>query len=162
MTRHFWVLAAALASVPLAGAGATDILPSVESGPAAQASHGAGPGFEGFLQDKLAQLAATLNAESNHLGLNLEGTRMETLLGWLSGGNEGRLEDRIDHLKRSSAGLRYHGGEPQKEREFELRVPLHGGAALTSGYEASRLDVGLGSTDGDVAHEFRIGASLRF
>lgn len=163
MTRHFWMIAAALTSFPAAVAGASETQPSVESGPPeAPASHRAAPGVDGFLQARLAQLAATLNAERKHLGRTLEGTRVESLLGYLAGTDEGSLEARIDHLKRSSVGLRYNGGEPEKESEFELRIPLNGGAALTSGYEANRLDVGLGSTDGEISHEFRIGASLRF
>lgn len=163
MTRHSWVIAAALMSLPAAGAGAGEMRGSVESGlPEAQASRPAAPGFDGFLQIRLAQLAATLNPERKQPGLSFAGTPMETLLGYLASADESSLDARIDRVKRASVGLRYGGGKPERESELELRIPFSGGAALTSGYEASRLDVGLGSTDGDVEHLFKIGASLRF
>ena len=162
MTRQAFVLAAVLLFLTGSASNASEAQPSVEvrlPGPV-PSSQGV-TGFDGFLATKLTQLAATLNAERESFGLSLDGTLMNSLLGHVSGDDD-RLHGRIDRLKRSSVGLRFNGGEPEKESELELRFPLSGGAAVVSGYEASRLDLGLTSTDGEVAHEFKIGASLRF
>lgn len=162
MTRQAYVIAAALLFLSVSSSNAAEVQPSGEvdrlgSVPGSQEA----TGFDGFLTTKLAQLAATLNAERGNLGLQLDGSAMDSLLAYVSRGDD-RIDGRIDRVKRSSVGLRFNGGEPEKERELELRFPLSGGAAVVSGYEASRLDLGLTSTDGDVAHEFKIGASLRF
>jgi hypothetical protein len=162
MSRYSWLIAVALLLLPGAAGHAGEMEPAGESRPAdARAASLITSGFDGFLTSRLTQLAATLNVEREKLGLSFDGTPMGTLLGYVSANGQHR-EAQIDRLGRELPGLRFATGQPEQRRQLQLRIPLSAGAAVTSGYQASPLDLGLSGTDGDVAHEFKIGASLRF
>ena len=73
------------------------------------------------------------------------------------------LETALERLKATGRiGLRGTNRPGPDEKPLGLRIPLSKMTAIVPTYDIERLDIGLAATDGDRAHTFRIGASLRF
>jgi hypothetical protein len=85
---------------------------------------------------------------------------MSALLG--TGGIRG-LDVRLRRFERSGTVEERYDGERLQHAGFGVELPMGSNAFLTSGYELSRREDGLGDQTRDpVDHEFRIGASLQF
>jgi hypothetical protein len=73
------------------------------------------------------------------------------------------LDVRLRRLERLGTVEARYAGERSQHAGFGVEIPMGSNALLTSGYELSRREDGLGGqSSSPVDHGFRIGASLQF
>jgi hypothetical protein len=73
------------------------------------------------------------------------------------------LDVRLRRLERLGTVEARYAGERSQHAGFGVEIPMGSNALLTSGYELSRREDGLGDrSSAPVDHGFRIGASLQF